>query len=211
MPAIKYVNSDGDSVPGVTTVLNNLGWKAPGITWWAWNEGKAGRDFMETLDAAATAGTLAHAMIESDLKTGDVYIPEGTEPEIEAKAQAAFDAWLEWKSMVKFELIASELSCVSELHQFGGTIDIALVMGNRRIIDIKTSKAVYADHKIQVAAYMNLYNECYPDKPVINCHILQLGKEDGSFSHHFYKNLDAEWTVFKHLLEIHRLKKVIGK
>lgn len=212
MPRIIYKNANGKRVSGVTTIIgSNLGWSAKALQYWAWNEGIEGRNYRDTLSRAADAGTIAHSLIEADLKGKkweDFIWPE-VESEIKDKAETSYLAWLEWKETVSFKLLESEKSLVSEKYQFGGTIDIAAVKNTTAIVDLKTSKGVYPDHKVQVAAYGRLWNENYPDNPIRAYYILQLGKEDGSFHYHYWPNLDKAWEVFEALLVLHRLKKEV--
>ena len=47
-PRQGYRLADGTKVPGVTTVISQLGWNKNQLLWWAWSEGQAGRDFRDT-------------------------------------------------------------------------------------------------------------------------------------------------------------------
>ena len=209
MPLIIYKNKEGKRISGVTTIISgNLGWNTRPLMYWAWQEGIEGRNFQDTSQKAADIGTIAHAMIEADLKGKDFDSSKHEKDMIE-KAETSYHAWLEWKELVSFKLLESEKSLVSEKYQFGGTIDIAAIKNVTAIVDLKTSKAVYPDHKIQVAAYGRVWNENYPDNPIQAYYILQLGKEDGSFHYHYWPNLDKAWKVFSALLEIHNLKKEV--
>ena len=209
MPMIIYKNKEGKRLSGVTTIIgSNLGWNTQPLMYWAWQEGIEGRNFRDTSQKAADIGTIAHAMIEANLKGKDFDTIQ-YEKEMIDKAETAYQAWLEWKNLVDFQLLDSEKSLVSEKYQFGGTIDVAVIKKVTAIVDLKTSKAVYSDHKIQVAAYGRLWNENYPDNPIQAYYILQLGKEDGSFHYHYWPNLDKAWDVFSALLKIHNLKKEV--
>lgn len=208
MPLIIYKNKDGKRLPGVTTVLGNLGWNRDALMYWAWAEGIEGRNFRETADKAANIGTIAHAMIEADLK-GKEFDSSKYDKGMIDKAETSYLAWLEWKDLVKFELLESEKSLVSEKYQFGGTIDIAAIKKITAIVDLKTSKGVYPDHKIQVAAYGKLWNENYPDNPIQAYYILQLGKEDGSFHYHYWPELEKAWQAFLAVRKLHTLKKEV--
>jgi hypothetical protein len=214
MPANIYKNAEGLRVPGVTTVIgSNLGWSKGGLMHWAWQQGIDGLDYKATRDKAADTGTIAHAMVENEVKGIKFEWPKlgydlGGNAEQVKQAENAFAAFVEWKELVKFELMFSEHLLVSEKHQFGGQIDIAAVQSKRAIIDIKTSNAVYEDHKIQIAAYGELWNENYPDKLIEAYYILQLGK-DGSFTYHYYPNLDNAFRAFLLLRELHDLKKIL--
>lgn len=208
MPAIKYKTAAGESVPGVTTVLNILA--KPALVWWGFEQGQLYErgeigGLYEKRDEAADAGTYAHLLIENHIKGLPEPSPDGLTPEGLDKAQGCFIAYLDWEKSHEYQAIASECSLVSERHGFGGTIDISAVMGEKAIVDIKTSKGVYFSMKVQVAAYKELWNECNEDK-VTGCHILQLSP-DGGFAHHFYPSLKDEWEVFLHCLAIYKILK----
>ena len=211
MPANIYKNKDGKRIPGVTTVIGNLGWSKGGLMHWAWMEGIEGRDYKATRDKAADTGTIAHAMVEAQLKDiswRELVDLRGVEGEQIKQAEAAYNAFLEWANGAKFRLLKSEHLLVSELYQFGGQIDVAGIQGRRAIIDLKTSNAVYEDHKIQIAAYSNLWDENYPDEPIEAHYILQLGK-DGGFTYYMLPDsvIESGWEAFKHLRALHDLKK----
>ena len=208
MPTADYKTKDGKRVSGVTTIIGgNLGWNTQPLMYWAWNEGREGRNFRETSQKAADAGTIAHAMIEADLH-GKEYKSDAPK-EILDKAETSFLAYLEFKDVVGLSPIATELPLVSEEWKFGGTIDVATIKKYPAILDLKTSNGVYPDHRIQVAAYGRLWNENKPETPIQAYYILQLGKEDGSFHYHYWPELRDEWEAFKCLLKLHELKKKI--
>jgi|SRR5689334_2414676 len=209
MPTQEYHNQAGKRIPGNTTVIStNLGWSKPGLMYWAWQQGKDGKDFRESRDAAADAGTLAHAMIEADIKGRP--LPRVENPDIMSKAEAAYLNFLEWKGMVKFELLTMEVPCVSEGLQFGTTIDVLALVGEnkrRSVVEVKTSNAVYEDMLIQMAAQKCAWDECHPSEPIEEFHLLKLGKEEATFSHHYFHALPLGLEAFKHLRELHDMKK----
>jgi hypothetical protein len=91
MPTQIYKNAKGEIIPGNTTVISqNLGWSKGGLMYWAWQQGRDGKDFRQARDEAADAGTLAHEMIERDIK--DLAPPDTSKylPEIVGKAESAF-------------------------------------------------------------------------------------------------------------------------
>ena len=181
---------DGEKVPGVTTVLNRFK-DSGGLIYWAWQQGKDGKDFRETRDKAADAGTCAHAMIEADWH-GMTVDRAFYKPETLAKADHAFLGYLEWKEQSKLQIIAPELSLVSRLHRFGGTMD-AVMMNNRLTLgDYKTGNAIYAEMLIQVAGgYALLWDEHHPDQKLDGICIIRFSKPEQpndpiSFHQHFY-------------------------
>jgi hypothetical protein len=155
-------------------------------------------------DKAATAGTLGHLFVENHLKKLPDPSTAGLPEPIVKKAEGSYLAYLEWERSHKFQMVHSELSLVSEVYGFGGTIDIGAVVGEMGIVDIKTSKGIYFTMIVQVAAYGQLYNEHHPDAPIKGYHILRLG-EEGDFDHKYWPNLDDYWEVFKLCLGIQNI------
>jgi len=213
MPRILYKTQEGLKVPGVTTIIGaQLAWSKGGLMYWAWNEGHEGRDFRETRDTAADLGTCVHKAVESEVRTG-THDQEATfgklndeERDLAANSLLGF---YEWRSGYELEVEDTEVSMISEKHEFGGTMDITALKKKRIILDLKTSKDVYPDHRIQLSAYGKLWDENHPDDPVEGYHLLKVGKKDGGFSHHFWPYLDKEWLVFMHLRDLHELQKEV--
>ncbi|MBN2287096.1 MAG: hypothetical protein JXI43_11660 [Tissierellales bacterium] len=205
----RYRLQDGTIVPGVTTIINqSLGWSKDALIAWARREALAGNDPMKIRDQAADIGTLTHHLIECHIKGTE---PDTTEyaPADVDKAETGFLAFLEWEDHFRVEHVRSEIQLVSERHRFGGTIDdIARNNGSLWLLDIKTSKGIYPEHKIQVAAYKRVYEEVSKER-IDEVHILQIDKEEGAFHHHRLSEKDVElgWAVFLHCLGLYNLKK----
>ena len=192
---------------GVTTVIgNNLAWNKGNLMGWAYNQGKAGLPLRD--QDALDIGTIAHKWVESDIKGREFKMPDISD-EMKGKVENSFLAYLEWKDQVHFKLVKSELPLVSEDYRFGGTIDIiGEINGQQAIIDIKTSKEIYIDHRIQVSAYKMLYNESFPEIPITMTYILKLGKADGGFSYYYLPDLEKEWQIFLLLLQLEKYRKM---
>lgn len=206
MPTQPYHLKDGTKVPGVTTVIGGqLAWNKQALMYWAWDQGRNGKDFRETKDAAADLGTRVHALIEQEMR--------GKRPaEIPKECEASLLGFYEWRDAFKLQATGSEVALISEKYRYGGTMDYpAIVSGRRVMLDLKTSKGVYVDHRIQLAAYGQLWDEAYPDDPVTGFHLLQVGKEDGSFHHHYWPSLSKEFEVFFLLRGLYDLQKQLGK
>lgn len=210
MARIIYKNANGESLPGVTTVISgNLGWSQNALMWWAWDQGTKGLNFRDTSQKACDIGSCAHAMVEHDLH-GKVFDTAQYPKDVIEKAENAFMAWLDWCKLVDFKLVAAEISLIDEDMGYGGTLDQVLIKGKLALSDIKTSKAIYPDHWIQLSAYKNLWEKNYPDKPLLSgYYILQINKEDGSFSYHHKIDLSHHWEAFQHLLALNKLKKIL--
>lgn len=227
MPAIRYKLADGRKPASVTQAIGVM--DKPAIAGWNYMQGWAygyGQGALDTLedgdipetpppdwklryqkrDTAATAGTLAHEFVECHQK--GLPEPDVSEyPEdVRLKAEGCFLAYLEWEKAHQFEMVESEKSLVSEKYGYGGTIDIAAILGEMRIVDLKTSKDVYFSMKVQVAAYEALWNENFPENKVVAVDLLRIG-EDGGFAHHHYPDLSQEFRVFLSCLTIYDILK----
>ena len=204
-----------------------------------------GRNFRDTSGQAATAGTIAHFMIECDLTGQEMDLSHFSLPRVKKEretvlqqAQTGFDQFLMWKKTYKLKPLkmkvdvikaiksrhhpkiadrldnpyAIEMNLVSELHQYGFTIDIVgYVSDILGIIDIKTATGTYEDHLVQLAAYAKGWAEVVPEYPVEQVHLLRLGKNDASFHHHHWADLEDEWGAFLEARSLHDRHKRIKK
>lgn len=203
MPTQPYRNAKGQRVPGVTTVISRFK-ESGGLIHWAWQLGKDGLDYRQVRDAAADAGTVAHAMVECDIRGMDFDRTKHDAALLE-KADSAFSAYREWRTQTQLKPVATEVALVSEEHQFGGCLDAMLVQGKLSLGDWKTSNQVYGDHLIQLAAYGGLWREHHPDEPIHGYHLLRFSKGHGDFSHHFYADLTGAWRAFLLMRELYDL------
>lgn len=158
MPYTRYKAADGKVVPSVTTLTKNLGWAQRGLMYWANTQGLAGKSLDEARGAAET-GTAAHAMIEADI-SGDPIDTSRLEPEMLKRCEAILDRWREWKKHHVEEVYISERPMVSEVHRYGGRLDMAFLGTNGKtwLLDVKTG-GVYADALVQVAGYAMMVEE----------------------------------------------------
>jgi hypothetical protein len=182
---------NGMKVPSVTTITGRF--KDSGaLIYWAWDQGRQGLDFRETKQKAADAGTLAHALIEADIREDDPPQLDGYPDDVRTNALHAFEAFKEWKDRVKLEICETECQLISRKHMFGGTLDAMLTGGKLVLGDWKTSNAIYQDHLIQVAGgYSLLWEENFPTRKLEGVEILRVSKpeEPGdpiSFHDHFW-------------------------
>lgn len=191
---------DGERVPGVTTIISRFK-PSGGLIHWAWQQGRDGKDYRETKEAAANAGTIAHDMVEADIY-GATFDDTALDPLLVHKARGAFAAYQEWKAQTQLSVAESEVTLLSRVHRFGGTLDALFVRGALALGDWKTSNAVYADYLIQLGGYALLWEENYPDRPITGgFHLLRFSKQEHpddpvSFAHHYWSNLDLAKQQF---------------
>lgn len=208
---------DGERVPGVTTIINRFK-PSGGLIHWAWQQGKDGKDYRETRDAAADAGTIAHDMVEADIY-GATFNDSQCKPESLQKARGAFDAYREWKAQTSLEIAEAELSLISVAHRFGGTLDALFIKSKLALGDWKTSNAVYPDYLLQLAAYKILWQENYPSRPIDGgFHLLRFSKQEHaddpiSFAHHFWSELilaEQQFLLYRQAFDLDkRLAKLV--
>ncbi len=206
-----YKNRAGKRVPSVTTITGRFK-ESGGLLYWANQQGLDGKTLNEARIPAATAGTMAHDLVEAHLNKRD--LPElSGDADVISKARAAFDTYLKWAEMFKLEVRHTEVALVSDWHNFGGRLDAIGVLGDELILlDWKTSNSVYLDYLLQLAGYKILWEENYPDQKLVGgFHLCRFAKEEGDFAHHYYPNLDFEVETFLEMRKLYDSVKKIQK
>jgi hypothetical protein len=211
MPTIPYKLTDGTRVPGVTTIIStSLGWNREALMWWAHQEGLAGRDYRESRKDAADAGTLAHAMVDTHIHGAVVVSPIGFDQDTVRLARLSFDAFREWFDGSRIELVETEMHLVSPEYRFGGTPDaVGRIKGHLSLLDWKTSKGIYAEYLIQLAAYEHLWNANRDEQITGGIHTCRFDKTTGGFSHHWWPSeaLRPAWRAFLALRDLYDLQR----
>lgn len=203
----RYKTSDGKQVPGVTTILGVL--NKPALVKWANNLGLQGIDSSRYVDKMASIGTLAHYMIQCHL-AGEVPDFSAYSPEEIEKANNSLKSYHAWESQHTLKPLLCEAPLISERYRFGGTIDCYCTLnGITTLLDFKTSKAIYPEHIVQVAAYRMLLREHgYPTEVV---RVLQIGRDESEgFSERVVIETADHWRVFELCREIYDLKRKVG-
>ena len=193
----------GERVPSVTTILSRFK-DSGGLLYWANQAGLDGKTLDEARMPAATAGTMAHDLVEAHINKRPAPPQLIGDKDTIQKAKAAFATYLRWQEMTRVEIRHTEVSLVSPTHKFGGRLDAVGLSGNELVlVDWKTSNAVYADYLFQLAAYKMLWEETYPEHPLVGgFHLCRFAKEEGDFSHHYFPKLDAEAETFLLMREL---------
>lgn len=203
-----YKNSNGDRVPGVTTILGVM--DKPALVKWANNLGLQGIDSAKYVDGLARIGTLAHYIIECYLKKQDVDYSDYTENEITA-AENSVLKFFRWLESNNFEVIASELQLVSDKYNYGGTIDcICKLNGKVTLLDFKTCKGCYSEHHTQAVAYKLLAEEF--DYKIDDIRILRIGRDDDEgFEEITVGKIDAHERRFHICRELYEVNKELNR
>ena len=205
-----YKDAKGNRVPSVTTILSRFK-ESGGLLYWANQAGLDGKTLDEARAPAATAGTMAHDLVEAHINNRRLAELRGDADTI-ARAKAAFATYLTWAEMYKLTIRHTEVSLVSNAHGFGGRLDAVGENGEGLVLlDWKTSNAVYADYLLQLAGYKLLWEENYPDHPLTGFHLCRFAKEEGDFSHHYFPCLDEEAKTFLAMRSLYDRVKAVEK
>jgi hypothetical protein len=224
-----YYKQNNLKLPSVTTIISDCTDKSPALLPWAANQvvesikGKAtniyikdfpcereglyylvtsemltnaAKNFKKTSKNALDIGSMVHNAIEEHLRGNLV-------PRLPNKqAGNAFNAFLEWEAENKLETIAVEQTVYGD--GWAGTLDwIGKLNGKLFVIDWKTSKDFYIDHRYQIAAYRSVAL----DTDDIGSGVLRIDKNTGfpefrDFSKHYEKDL----AVFKAMAKLYFLR-----
>lgn len=202
---------DDVKLPSVTTITKRYQ-ESGGLIHWAWKEGSEGRNYRESREAAAGAGTGTHAMIDawaSKEREPEVALADlGLPVDAEEKARTGFRAFMEWVEQTKLVILAHEHSMVSREHRFGGTPDALGCFetkdsepGKIILLDWKTG-GIYTDAVLQLAAYRQLLRE--DSTPGIEeAHLIRLDKEWATFSHRQFSSEQLD-IAFAQFLDLRR-------
>lgn len=205
----QYIQKDGTVVKGATSIIgDNLGWNKDGLIGWAAFEARRGQDYKEIRDRAGRIGTMAHALVEADItfSTDPLFDESEYAP---AEVHAARTAHMGFRKFVNeghlLECERAEAQLTSEKYPYGGTIDfVGTLNGVPYIIDFKTSSRIHKEHRIQLAAYQQLWRE-HTGKQYAAA-LLHLDKKSVGYSLKAVDDLSAQWLVFQQLLNIDKMK-----
>jgi len=235
VPTIPYKNARGERISGGTTVIgSNLGWKTTPLMIWRENQDIQAaitvfanfNNDPETLDTfsrmlreeitkkkeeAPTAGTIAHYLIECDLKREDPDVSKYPKETVDL-AETSFLNYLEWRLSVDFEVIAVEPHLVSEKYQFGTTPDCIAKIKNKPSIFEWKAGGIYEDYLLQLAEQKVIWEENNPNVLITGgFHLLEINKDTAAFVHHWWQALPEAWEAYEHCLKLHGLRKILKK
>jgi hypothetical protein len=149
-------------------------------------------NFRKISKTATDIGTMAHEWLEAYLKAKinnhlsfePIPIPESE------KAWNCVQAALEWFEKHKFRPVSSERKIYSRQYNYAGTKDwdgyitgcgdpaCCPFEGERFVLgDFKSSKNIYQEYRVQLAAYRHASEEEFPDAKYAACVVMRLDKE----------------------------------
>ena len=111
-------------------------------------------------DAACDIGTMVHKFADDFTKAKKEKTALPDVSEMPEGAINGINAFLDWYNGNDIHIIHAEKLLYSKKHNYVGITDaIAEVNGENLIIDYKTSKAIYPEHKYQISGYWYAYEE----------------------------------------------------
>ncbi len=163
----------------------------------------APRALHEVVDDAASAGTIAHDMIDAHIKGKPYAAPNGVSADVLRRAQNAFEQATRWLRSTRTGIVIAEEPLVHEILHYGGTPDaVAMRDGNLVLLDYKTSNAIYSDYLLQLAAYDILLRHA-KGMYCTTYEIIRFSKESGSFSHTSWTNIDVARNAGRVMLQMY--------
>lgn len=145
----RYYRVRGSEYPSVTTVLNVFDPKQEAIEAWK----RRTPNFERVRDRAAIRGTFAHHRILNRYAMRPLPLPKVdmslVDEELEAEVETCVALW----EQLDFDVGASphiEEPVWNARAGYAGTLDM---LTDGTVVDLKTSKAAFDSHKLQIAAY----------------------------------------------------------
>ena len=209
----RYVLADGTRVPGVTTITGRqLGWNKEVLNGWSNRMGLDGIDTKKYVNDKADIGTLGHALCTNWLLDQPTDTSDYTANQIDTAQNCAL-SFFEWAKGKRIQPILIEVPLVSEIHRYGGTVDIyAEINGVLELCDLKTGGGLYPEFSVQVAGgYAMLLAE--HGHKVERVRILNIPRgEDESFLEKVVgpEAREVASAIFLNCLANHRLEKQLN-
>lgn len=151
---------------------------------------------------AASIGTLAHQACEQFAKG------EEHQPPVNERAKAAYDQFRAWFEAHKVKVHASETKVYHRAYEYAGTLDLDCdVDGERCIVDLKTSNAIYPEYDLQLAAYAKAREYEHLDVKYSKGIILRIPKDGGKFEVREVDDLVPPFSAFIGLLRYYKWAK----
>lgn len=157
---------------------------------------KAIWQYREKRDQAADTGTIVHEWAEKHIAGENPPIPENDD------AINGIIAYLKWVKEHDVKFYESERMVYSKKHNYVGLMDAAAVIdGKKYAVDFKTSKGIYPEYYMQIAAYRAALTE-ETGEEFDGSIIVNFSKETGDFSLYETEDHDKDFEAFVGLLYV---------
>lgn len=207
---------DGQFVPGVTTILKCV--NKPVLIQWAANmasehwlaEMKSEKKDLDAIHKAAKVAHRKKAQAAADIghnvhAYAECFFKDRPLPVLETdQAKKGAEAFHKWFDSHNVKIKASERMVFSKEYYFAGTCDfVAEIDGVLGVGDIKTSKGIYPEMRLQTAAYQHAIQEEKGIKFPVRW-IIRFDKISGDFEAKSFYNFDMDFQGFSAALVLHK-------
>lgn len=115
----------------------------------------------------------------------------------EGHVQNCINAALNWFAEHEIKPLYVECPQYSREYKISGRSDfIGIVDGRMAVIDYKSTKSLYPEIALQMAAYARFHLEEYKNATHFDRYGLRLNKETGDFEARKYMDLESDWDTF---------------
>ena len=213
-----YIHNNKE-VPRVSEIIKLLGKDA--LILWANHLGFKRKSYKDVLQAEANIGTMIHEFIDEmdDLKSIEGFDFSKYRIFNEGDKNKVINGILSFKKFYnknrnKFKVVSHDITLTNS--QMGGTLDVVLESPFNKehvvIADYKTSSDFYFTHFLQLAGYVILHRDNFPNVIIDGVMIILIDKADGKKARtKFYdmKQMEPFFNIFIQLLEVHKNIKLI--
>jgi hypothetical protein len=191
----------GIKVPRVSAVLNYCNGNIDHLMSWA---SKLGHKYKFSRNRTLDIGSKAHEAIAEYMTEGSLHTLKTVSGSEKQDVKNAVNSFMGWYNHVtlnlgwKVEVLVSEFTLLSPW--FGGTTDAILIINGRKfVVDFKTSKRLNEKYFIQVAAYLWILDNYYPDLgPIEGVGLLRFDKSNGTYEDIFLERNDPQDAEYIH-------------
>ncbi len=161
----------GNFYPSATTILDAY---PKSYAFYEWLK-SVGEKADEIRDSFGQRGSTVHQLTEMyDLEL-EVHLMDNGRAQYHSYEWAMFERYVEFSKKIQPEIVTIEAHYVSSELGFGGTLDRIIMLNDKRLlIDIKTSNSLHNHYWLQMAAYVQLWNEKNPDLLIDDMGVLWL-------------------------------------
>jgi hypothetical protein len=202
----------GSTIAGVYSAYGS----SDGLIRWGIKESQEGRDPFAVRDEAGKFGRCIHLHFECAVKNEPFPVQDFPPSYVEI-AEVSTARLMEYAQKNGLKPLHSELQLVSDVHHFGGTIDLTwAVEGQQGVVlsDLKGSARVSINHCIQVfGGYRIAFEEKMPQFPIIGRELLRIDRDTGELEDHHYSEKDAAVAgeMFLSCLSLYENAKLLQK
>jgi predicted helicase len=135
-----------------------------------------------------------HYMVHNSIPEEDIYWG-ATSLE---KDRPYLDAYIKFLKECRPQIHHSEMKDFHKVYKYAGTIDlVAYLLGNEHVCDIKTSTGIAPYARLQLVAYMKMWNSNYPEHKVFKRTIIHLlPSADYKLITYPAKGISADFDIF---------------